>query len=114
MWQGGTWSEPVPGAKGNIPFMLPGWTAEKMGSSYVMISPRMAAERRRTKNGKGSAARISNGTRPQDLGVGRCSSLSPGTRLAHSQFFDRPVGETAVEIGCSEPEVGGFACVHCV
>ena len=28
-----------------FPFMLPGWTAEKVGSSYVMISPRVAAER---------------------------------------------------------------------
>ena len=41
--------------------------------------------------GGGSAARISNGTRPQDPGAGRCSSLPPGTRLAHSRFFDRPV-----------------------
>ena len=29
-----------------FPFMLPGWSAEKVGSSYVMISLRVAAERR--------------------------------------------------------------------
>ena len=28
-----------------FPFMLPGWTAEKVGSSYMMISTRVAAER---------------------------------------------------------------------
>ena len=27
-----------------FPFMLPGWAAEKVGGSYVMISPRVAAE----------------------------------------------------------------------
>ena len=27
-----------------FPFMLPGWSAEKVGSSYVMISPRAYAE----------------------------------------------------------------------
>ena len=31
-------------------FMLPGWTAEKVGGSYVMISPRVAAERHRAEN----------------------------------------------------------------
>ena len=34
-----------------FPFMLPGWTAEKVGNSYVMISPQVAAERRRAENG---------------------------------------------------------------
>ena len=28
-----------------FPYMLPGWSAEKVGSSYLMISPRVAAER---------------------------------------------------------------------
>ena len=50
-----------------FPFMLPGWSAERMGSSYVMISPkwpRNAAGRKTgTDPGRGSAARISNGTR---------------------------------------------------
>ena len=31
--------------------MLPGWKAEKEGGSYVMISPRLAAEHRRAGNG---------------------------------------------------------------
>ena len=30
-----------------FPFMLPGWTAEKVGGNYVMVSPCVAAERRR-------------------------------------------------------------------
>ena len=34
-----------------FPFMLPGWMAEKVGGSYVMISPRVDAERRRAENG---------------------------------------------------------------
>ena len=34
-----------------FPFMLPGWTAGKVGSSYVMISPRVTVERRRAENG---------------------------------------------------------------
>ena len=34
-----------------FPFMLPGWTAEKVGGSYVMISPRVAAERLRVGSG---------------------------------------------------------------
>ena len=32
-------------------FMLPVWTAEKVDSSYVMISPRVAVERHRAENG---------------------------------------------------------------
>ena len=32
-------------------FMLPGWKAKKVGGGYVMISPRVAAERRRPGNG---------------------------------------------------------------
>ena len=33
-----------------FPFMLPGWAAEKVGDSFEMISPRVAAERRRAEN----------------------------------------------------------------
>ena len=31
--------------------ITPGWTAEKVGGSYVMISPRVATERRLAENG---------------------------------------------------------------
>ena len=34
-----------------FPFMLLGWTAEKVGGSYAMISPRVAVERGRAENG---------------------------------------------------------------
>ena len=34
-----------------FPFMLPGWSAEKIGNHYTMISPRLAAERLRAGNG---------------------------------------------------------------
>ena len=32
-------------------FMLPGWSAEKVGGGYVMVSPRVAAECRWAENG---------------------------------------------------------------
>ena len=32
-------------------FMLPGWAAEKVGGSYVMVSHWVATERRRAENG---------------------------------------------------------------
>ena len=34
-----------------FPFMLPGWKSEKTPGGYIMISPRVAAERRRAENG---------------------------------------------------------------
>ena len=52
-----------------FPYMLPGWSAEKVGTSYIMISPRMAAERWLIRGG-GSTARISNELRPLDPGGG--------------------------------------------
>ena len=33
-----------------FPYMLPGWSAEKVGANYMMISPRVAAERLRAGN----------------------------------------------------------------
>ena len=35
----------------SFPFMLPGWRAQKTPGGYIMISPRVAAERRRAENG---------------------------------------------------------------
>ena len=35
----------------SFPFMLPGWRAESTPGGFIMISPRVAAERRRTENG---------------------------------------------------------------
>ena len=37
-----------------FPFMLPGWSAEKIGDHYAVISPRLAAERLRAGNGNWS------------------------------------------------------------
>ena len=34
-----------------FPFMLPRWKAEKTPGGYIMISPRVAADRRRAENG---------------------------------------------------------------
>ena len=34
-----------------FPFMLPGWKAEKTPGGYIIISPRVAAERRQAENG---------------------------------------------------------------
>ena len=49
-----------------FPFMLPGWMADKVGGGYIMIS----VMKWRLFRGGRSAARISNGTRPQDAGGG--------------------------------------------
>ena len=53
-----------------FPFMLPGWKADKVGGSYVMISPtwqRSAAGREMmTDPGRRVSPRISNRTRPQE------------------------------------------------
>ena len=35
----------------SFPFMLPGWRAEMTLGDFMMISPRMAGERRRAENG---------------------------------------------------------------
>ena len=35
----------------SFPFMLPGWRAEKTPGGFIMISSRVAAERRRAENG---------------------------------------------------------------
>ena len=35
----------------SFPFMLPGWRAESTPGGFIMISPRVAAERRRMENG---------------------------------------------------------------
>ena len=35
----------------SFPFMLPGWRAEKTAGGFVMISPQVATDRRRTENG---------------------------------------------------------------
>ena len=35
----------------SFPFMLPGWRAESTPGGFIMISPRVVAERRRTENG---------------------------------------------------------------
>ena len=34
-----------------FPHMLPGWSAEKVGANFMMISPRVVAARRRAGNG---------------------------------------------------------------
>ena len=34
-----------------FPYMLPGWSAEKVDANYMMVSPHVAAERRRAENG---------------------------------------------------------------
>ena len=44
----------------SFPFMLPGWRAESTPGGFIMISPRMGAERRQTENG-GKIAAASGG-----------------------------------------------------
>ena len=49
-------------------FMLPGWSAEKVGDSNVMISPRVAAERRRGETWTDPGWGVSWPDRPHDPG----------------------------------------------
>ena len=45
-----------------FPFILPGWKAEKTSSGYLMISPKMATDRRRaeTKTDPEGGVRLSD------------------------------------------------------
>ena len=58
-----------------VPYMLPGWKAEKTTNGYLMISPKMASDRRaggkrKLIRGEGFASRISKNARPHDPGGG--------------------------------------------
>ena len=80
-----------------FPFILPGWKAEKTPTGYLMISPKMAMDRRRAEKRKlirreGFASRISNKDRPHDPGGGvgiiRCpTSQDDMTELAHGHEY---------------------------
>ena len=57
-----------------FPFILPGWKAEKTQTGFLMISPRMATDRRlggkrRLIRREGFASRISKNTRPRGGGI---------------------------------------------
>ena len=54
-----------------FPFILPGWKAEKTQTGFLMISPKMATDRRRAGKRRlirreGFASRISKKTQPHD------------------------------------------------
>ena len=56
-----------------FPFILPGWKAEKTSTGYMMISPKMATDRRKKRRlirREGFASRISMNARPHDPGGG--------------------------------------------
>ena len=57
----------------SFPFMLPGWRAEKTPGGYIMISPRVAAERHRAENGDWISSKIG----PQDPGGGATRIAAP-------------------------------------
>ena len=61
------------------PFMLLGWRAESTPGGFIMISPRVAAERSQTATdpGEGFATRISSNVRPQDPGGGAQTMAAP-------------------------------------
>ena len=52
-----------------FPFILPGWKAEKTSTGYLMISPKMATDRRLIRR-EGFASRISKNARPHNPGGG--------------------------------------------
>ena len=67
-----------------FPFILPGWKAEKTLSGYLMISPKMATDRRRAENedwsgGRGSPLRSVKMLDPTTRGGGG-TSRSPDPR----------------------------------
>ena len=91
----------------SFPFMLLGWTAEKVGGGYAMISPRVAVERRRAENDDCSG--ISSNVRPQDPEGGGgystdCSPPPPG----RSYCMDR--GPTHVAKGGAKVGTGKSFC----
>ena len=47
-------------------FMLPGWRTETTPGGFLMISPRMAADRRRVENGDSSGWGVAAGVRHPD------------------------------------------------
>ena len=68
--------------------MLSGWSAEKMGSSYVMISPRVAAERHWAGNGTGEGGQPPGSVMnfdPRIPVVVMYGSPLPGLRHLHSR-----------------------------
>ena len=50
MWENGSWLKPLPTLDVTFPFILPGWKAEKTQTGFLMISPKMATDRRRAEN----------------------------------------------------------------
>ena len=73
-----------PGLDVTFPFILPGWKAEKTQTGYLMISPKMATDRRRAGKRRlirreGFASRISKNARPHDPGGGG-TTRSPSFR----------------------------------
>ena len=51
LWQNGPRGGQVPEIGETFPYMLPEWLAEKVGTNYMMISPRVTSERLRAGNG---------------------------------------------------------------
>ena len=51
----------------SFPFMLPEWTEEKVGGSYVMVSPRVVAEYRRAETETDPGRGVNRVTLPQCL-----------------------------------------------
>ena len=81
-----------------FPYMLPGWSAEKVGGNHMMISPRVAAERlRRLIWGGRSAARISNELRPPDPSGG-----DVWITASRAETFALPVDTYGRGSGCEE------------
>ena len=115
-----------------FPFMLPGWTAEKVGGSYVMSHPEWPwnvtgwkTETEETEGGQppGSVMEFD----PKTPVVVRCGSLPLGMRSWCGRCLNRPEagrhytvsgttvwrGEGVRGVGRCNPEASGSACVHC-
>ena len=111
-----------------FPYMWPGWSAEKVGSRYVVIPPppppggsgaSPGGKRKLIRRG-GSAARISNRARPITLVVVRCSSLplriwpwcSRCYNLHHSHSLKIGRDGGICGVGRCDQEASGSDCVQ--
>ena len=91
-------------------FMLPEWKEEKVGGGYVMISPAwqqsVAGRETETNPDRGSAARISIGTRPQDPGGGEAQLMA-----SRDVATARPVVQPTSQSVLMRPESVGMSAV---
>ena len=110
----------------SFPFMLPGWSAETTPGGFIMISPRVAAERCQAETatdpggGGESYNRISCKIRPQDPGGGAAQIATPRgvvvievTNSPELSIVEPQVPSRILVVLVEEARVGGTPCLGC-